>query len=869
MSSDERKNEAAKVWCASLGEPSPEEQRDDALTSEYKGRSVRVDKVNGTVQNVKFGFAHVVLEDGTTANLKFEHLGKFFGHYRIWDSSTAEATASAALAVEAQAAEAAPLAPLTPPSTPKQAPRSPRDIMSPEPLLLHRGAAALESRAPPWPPHCIGASPGCERPLAIEPGPFEPGGAGALRQGVGVEDPVLTPDTGQGCRSRRCLSYDDDGPGGGDAGREGIGVGVGDSPPDPDPDPRSRRRPGHPQDASLHATGAGSNLEPAPKASGHLGGTSPPPTELIREPTLERKPEPTPPRKKKKKRRRKWRALDASPTGAASDALAAAPTSSRSRASDDSLTSSSTSASSPRTVTALDRDLNKELLDPKTKILQLFATRGDEFSPVNLSTAVHQLAKRRVSCAQDPGCARLLAAVTSCVDADGMSMRGLATVAWGVAQLGEGSELLDAIASCVLRRLDDLGEFKAQEISNLLYAYATTGHAAPALFDVMAGYLTQSSRLHDFAPRHLTIMAWSFCVAGAFGPTLSGAIADALQWPNAEPSEDALTEMLEGLGLSHLETENAVLDADSAARLDSALDASSGSLDELGPREQSQLYQVLLYLQLEDSSSRLLPVLAQRRDVLRAAYVRHDARPSRSQKDVSRALDELDWKHKYEWVTAEGLSLDLAKPRQRIAIEYDGPSHYVTGDGGPPRINGTTAFKHRLLEALGWRVIHIPYFEWNEQRTWNDKKAYLRQKLGLPPPAGSRTSSSTSGGSSPRSGRSRAGSITSWVSSSSGLSLGEDAMTTLLASIGLSDLESRLRDEDIDETTFLDLDDEDLKEIGIKMGPRHKLLTALQKAKDRTNSAPAPPPPWICSACTFENPDPTHVRCLICMAPRS
>ena len=89
-----------EIWCASLGEPSPEEQHDDALTSEYKGRSVRVDKVNGTVQNVKFGFAHVVLEDGTTANLKFEHLGKWLGHYTIWDSSTAAATAAAALAVE-------------------------------------------------------------------------------------------------------------------------------------------------------------------------------------------------------------------------------------------------------------------------------------------------------------------------------------------------------------------------------------------------------------------------------------------------------------------------------------------------------------------------------------------------------------------------------------------------------------------------------------------------------------------------------------------------------------------------------------------------------------------------------------------------
>ena len=97
-----------------------------------------------------------------------------------------------------------------------------------------------------------------------------------------------------------------------------------------------------------------------------------------------------------------------------------------------------------------------------------------------------------------------------------------------------------------------------------------------------------------------------------------------------------------------------------------------------------------------------------------------------------------------------------------------------------------------------------------------------------------------------------------------------DAMTKLLANVGLSDLERRLRDEAIDETTFLDLDDEDLKEIGIKMGPRHKLLMALQKAKDRTNSAPAPPPPpWICSACTAENPDPSHARCFLCMAPRS
>ena len=78
-----------------------------------------------------------------------------------------------------------------------------------------------------------------------------------------------------------------------------------------------------------------------------------------------------------------------------------------------------------------------------------------------------------------------------------------------------------------------------------------------------------------------------------------------------------------------------------------------------------------------------------------------------------------------------------------------------------------------------------------------------------------------------------------------------DAMTRLLANVGLSDLERRLREEAIDETTILDLDEGDMKEIGLKMGPRRKLLTAIREAKDRrttpgadwARSPPPPPPP--------------------------
>ena len=71
----------------------------------------------------------------------------------------------------------------------------------------------------------------------------------------------------------------------------------------------------------------------------------------------------------------------------------------------------------------------------------------------------------------------------------------------------------------------------------------------------------------------------------------------------------------------------------------------------------------------------------------------------------------------------------------------------------------------------------------------------------------------------------------------------------------------------------LGLLDQELDQCASVLATLAQTKKALQKAKDRTNSAPAPPPPaggpWTCSACTFENPDPSHVRCFVCMAPRS
>ena len=62
-------------------------------------------------------------------------------------------------------------------------------------------------------------------------------------------------------------------------------------------------------------------------------------------------------------------------------------------------------------------------------------------------------------------------------------------------------------------RLADLTE---QGLSNTVWAYATAGHASPALFDAVAAQAM--SRVHRFNPQELANTAWAFATAGHAAP---------------------------------------------------------------------------------------------------------------------------------------------------------------------------------------------------------------------------------------------------------------------------------------------------------------------------------------------------------------
>ena len=96
----------------------------------------------------------------------------------------------------------------------------------------------------------------------------------------------------------------------------------------------------------------------------------------------------------------------------------------------------------------------------------------------------------------------------------------------------------------------------------------------------------------------------------------------------------------------------------------------------------------------------------------------------------------------------EFLSIDIANIEKRIAIEVDGPGHYVRiidgarelstnanpndqfADHCENRVNGPTTLKHRLLSHLGWDIIHLPYWEYqNLGGNRDEEMAYCKKLL--------------------------------------------------------------------------------------------------------------------------------------------
>ena len=100
---------------------------------------------------------------------------------------------------------------------------------------------------------------------------------------------------------------------------------------------------------------------------------------------------------------------------------------------------------------------------------------------------------------------------------------------------------------------------------------------------------------------------------------------------------------------------------------------------------------------------------------------------SNGQRELGESLCRLGISHELEYLTADGLfSIDLAIVDRRIALEFDGPSHFTTNTLEPL---GHTRLRDRLLSAMGWRVVSIPFFEWARLHRTEQRDAYVERRV--------------------------------------------------------------------------------------------------------------------------------------------
>ena len=110
---------------------------------------------------------------------------------------------------------------------------------------------------------------------------------------------------------------------------------------------------------------------------------------------------------------------------------------------------------------------------------------------------------------------------------------------------------------------------------------------------------------------------------------------------------------------------------------------------------------------------------------------------SRSSKDVSQLLHKIGFHHQCEVspdssISGGMLAIDFACSKRMIAIEYDGPSHFLKAVGSGKLTcteNGATKAKRRYLEQLSWTVINIDYRDRIQANSASNEKQWLRKIL--------------------------------------------------------------------------------------------------------------------------------------------
>ena len=376
--------------------------------------------------------------------------------------------------------------------------------------------------------------------------------------------------------------------------------------------------------------------------------------------------------------------------------------------------------------------------------LEVIETLGDSVKLVSTG----RLAVYETSCLDNGGEAVITRLFARAAEA-GMRMglgrftnQDLSNTVWAYSTLGIlHSGFFKEVENEVVSRLRRKGRFRGQEIANIVWSFATL-NAQPELsmVDALSSYVAEQCRGRNgideysiarmFGQRQeLANLAWSCAVIGRYPKDLMDIAYKGLLGTSNNPEQMKKVFNDDGLQKSSIMTLYYVqvaadVEAPGLVSLPEGFPNGWGE-DEDCKRpngNENDLIQI---------SSSMLTLTV-----------------SKLQKAVSSTFNKIGFDSVLEHVIdaseiddergiqlphspKQFLSIDIANVEKRIGIEVDGPGHFVRliddpdklthsdlkqefQDRGKNRVNGPTILKHRLLTHLGWDIIHLPYWEFQE-----------------------------------------------------------------------------------------------------------------------------------------------------------
>lgn len=244
------------------------------------------------------------------------------------------------------------------------------------------------------------------------------------------------------------------------------------------------------------------------------------------------------------------------------------------------------------------------------------------------------------------------------------------------------STLLPTINTLASHALQSVPCFSPNQLTTVAWSFAKVGRGQKPLFNA----ITKQARknLAQFQSEETLCMAWSFVVAGHYPRQFMRAAVQKLQQQRA------------------------------------ALDQNKGCM---------QLLQIKAALDLECPSLKICWHKKMR--TLLQQYTEQLAcqKPCSSllHGKVATSLQNLNVPFCNEYFVSPYF-IDIALPHKKIAIEVNGPCHYISYCREPL---GPTLFKVRLLQKMGWACLTLPYWEIDACCDAAALQSYLLQKISL------------------------------------------------------------------------------------------------------------------------------------------